>query len=141
MIFVMVASTAIMGFITFKRNLPYDARAGVFLFILYFIGALGLYNTALSGDGRVLFFALVILTAILFDLIASVIVLGCVLLTYVVIGWLQVSETITVPLALQANAADPAAWLSGGIVFLALSAAALPSVSYLLRALEQSLEK
>jgi PAS domain S-box-containing protein len=140
-IFVIVASTAVMGFIAFKRNLPYNARAGVFLFILYIIGALGLYNTALSGDGRVLFFALVILSAILFDLAASVIVLGGVLLTYVVIGWLQVSETVTVPLAIQANAADPAAWLSGGIVFLALSVTALTSVTYLLRVLERSLEE
>ncbi|MBI5935896.1 MAG: GAF domain-containing protein [Chloroflexi bacterium] len=141
LIFIFIVATAVMGFITFKRNIPYDVRAGVFLFILYILGALGLYNAALSGDGRVLFFALIILAAILFDLVASVIVLGGVLLTYVVIGWLQVSETITVPLALQANAADPAAWLSGGIVFLALSVTALTSVTYLLRVLERSLEE
>lgn len=136
-----LAATILLAFITFKRKIPYNLRAGLFLFILFTIGAVGMYNASLSGDGRVLFFALVILAAILFDLLASLIVLAATLLTIVVIAWLQIKEIVKVPLEVQANAADPAAWLSGFIVFLALSVAALTSVTYLLRALEQSLNK
>ncbi|MFZ5881667.1 MAG: histidine kinase N-terminal 7TM domain-containing protein [Chloroflexota bacterium] len=137
---IFVTTTALLAFITFHRGLRYEVRAGLFLFILYVLGMVGLHNAALSGDGRMFFFALVVLTAILFDLAAGLVMLACVLLTYVAIGWLQVTEQILVPLELQANATDPAAWLSGAVVFLVLSIAVLTSASYLLHALGRSLE-
>ena len=135
------AVTAIMAIVTFSRKLHYNLRAGLFLFLLYFIGVVGLSLASLSGDGRIFLFALIILTAILFDLRASLIVLGGSLLTIVVIGWLQVTGVVVVPAERQINSVDASAWLSGGIIFMILSVAALISVTYLLRALERSLDR
>ena len=135
------AVTAIMAIVTFSRKLHYNLRAGLFLFLLYFIGVVGLSLASLSGDGRIFLFALIILTAILFDLRASLIVLGGSLLTIVVIGWLQVTGVVVVPAERQINSVDASAWLSGGIIFIILSVAALISVTYLLRALERSLDR
>jgi PAS domain S-box-containing protein len=137
---IFVATTVLLTLITFNGSLRYNLRAGLLIFILYALGTTGLLNTALSGDGRIFFFALVILTAILFDLIASLAMLALTLVTYVAIGWLQITELIVVPVELQANATDPAAWLSGAAVFLTLSIAVLTSASYLLRALGRSLD-
>ncbi|MBI5296138.1 MAG: GAF domain-containing protein [Chloroflexi bacterium] len=137
---IFVATTVLLTLITFNGGLRYNLRAGLLIFILYVLGTTGLLNTALSGDGRIFFFALVILTAILFDLIASLSMLALTLVTYVAIGWLQITELIVVPVALQANATDPAAWLSGAAVFLTLSIAVLTSASFLLRTLGRSLD-
>ncbi len=138
---VYIGVTAILAVITFNRKLHYDLRAGLFLFTLYVIGVVGLVLTSLSGDGRIFFFALIVLSAILFDLRASLIVLGGSLLTLTAIGWLQVTGVIVVPAERQINSMDGSAWVSGTIVFLALSIAALVSITYLLRTLEHSLEK
>ncbi len=136
---VYVVSTLLMSIITFLRRLPYALRAGIFLFILYLLGAIGLALASLSGDGRVLLFAFIILTAVFFDMRASLLAGGLSLLTLIVMGWLHVHEIIAIPATRQVNATDPGAWISGTIVFTILSAAALVSVLSLLRALQTSL--
>ncbi|MBI5945690.1 MAG: PAS domain S-box protein [Chloroflexi bacterium] len=139
-IFIYLGTTALLAYVTFNRHFRYDLRAGLFLFVLYILGTTGLFNAALSGDGRVFYFALVVLAAILFDLGTSLAVLAGMVLTYVAVGWMQVSEVVVVPLEVQANASEPAAWLTGAIVLLALSIVALTSISYLLSTLGRSLE-
>ena len=129
--------TILLAFITFNRRLRYRIRAVLLLFVLYLIGLVGLYLSALSGDGRIFLFAFVIFTAILFDLRYSLLALGISLMTLIVIGWLEIAQVIVIPAQRQLNAASPSSWLSGSIVFLVLSIAILISTTYLLRALEQ----
>ncbi|MBI3172180.1 MAG: PAS domain S-box protein [Chloroflexi bacterium] len=131
--------TALFVFITFHRGLRYELRAVTLLFLLYSVGAMGLALSALSGDGRIFLFALVVLTAILFDLRASLAAFLVSLLTMLVIGYLEVHGKLTVPIERQINSGDGGAWFSGTAVFIVLSVAALISINYLLRAYERSL--
>ena len=132
-----LAVTALLTLITFNRKVRYELRAFLLLFILYSIGVIGLALSSLSGDGRIFLFAFIILTAVLFDFRYSLIALGVGLLTLIIMAWLEVSKIIVVPDERQLNATNASAWLSGGLVFFVLSIAALISVAYILRALEQ----
>ena len=135
-----LALTALFFFITFNRGLQYKQRAAMLLSLLYSVGTMGLALSALSGDGRIFLFALVVLTAILFDLYASLAALGVSLLTLIVIGYLEVYGVLTVPIERQVNSGDGGSWLSATAVFIVLSVAALISITYLLRAYERSLQ-
>ncbi|MDW8327345.1 MAG: histidine kinase N-terminal 7TM domain-containing protein [Anaerolineales bacterium] len=136
-IVIYISITLLIALITFRRNLSYSFRAGVFLFILYLLGALGLALASLSGDGRVFLLAFVILAAIFFGLRFSLFAAGLSLATLVGMGWLQVSGILIVPAERQINSTDAGAWISGTIVFIILGAAALISITYLMGALEQ----
>ena len=131
--------TALLLFTTFNRNLKYELRAGLLLLVLYAIGTTGLALSSLSGDGRIFFFAIVVLTAILFDRKGALVSFFGVLATFIIIGWLQVTGVIVVPPERQVNSIDLGAWISGGIVFIVLNVAALISITYLLRAFGRSL--
>lgn len=136
-----LAVTALLSVITFNRKIRYQLRAVLLLFIFYLIGAIGLALASLSGDGRIFLFTFIILTAVLFDVRYSLLALGISLATLIVMGWLEVSQTIVVPAERQLNAANASAWLSGGLVFFVLSVAVLISVAYILRGLEQVYEQ
>lgn len=136
-IVIYISITLLVALITFRRNLSYSFRAGAFLFILYLLGALGLALASLSGDGRVFLLAFIILAAIFLGLRFSLFAAGLSLATLVGMGWLQVSGVIVVPAERQINSTDASAWTSGTIVFIILSAAALISITYLMRTLEQ----
>ncbi len=136
-----VGVTLLFASITFLRRLPYAVRAGAFLFILYLLGAVGLALASLSGDGRVFLFAFIVLAAIFFGLRFSLFAAALSLITLVVMGWLQVSDRMIVPAGRQINSTDASAWTSGTLVFLILSIAALISITYLLRTLENSLHR
>ncbi|MBK7450447.1 MAG: HD-GYP domain-containing protein [Anaerolineales bacterium] len=61
--------------------------------------------------------------------------------TMILVGWLQVTEIVVVPLARQVNSTDTGAWVSGISVFLSLSVAVLISVTYLLQVLGLNLKR
>ena len=135
-----LAMTALLTIVTFNRTLSFTFRAGLLLFIIYLLGTVGMVLASFSGDGRIFLFAFVILSAIFFDLRFSLIAFAITFLTIAVVGYLQVTGIIFVPIERQANAAVTGSWVSGGIVLLVLSIAALISITYLLRAFEKSLE-
>ncbi len=135
-----VAFTVLLGLITILRRLSFRLRAGALLFALYALGVMGLFLSSLSGDGRIFLFAFVILAAILFDLRFSALAIVLSAAALVAIGALELSGVIVAPAGRQIPLAEAGAWVSATIVFLALGVAALVSVSFLLRALEKSLE-
>ncbi len=134
-----IGTTAILALITFNRKLKFEWRAGLLLFIFYALGAIGMALSSFSGDGRIFFFAFIILSAIFFDLRYSLTAFLFILFTLVLLGWLQVSGNLVVPAERQVNSTDIGSWISGGTVLLLLGAAALISVTFLLQVLEQSL--
>lgn len=136
---VYVVSTALLAFITFNRKLKFKLRAGILLLTLYVLGTIGMLLTSFSGDGRIFLFAFVILAGVFCDLRVSLTAFFITVLTLIVIGYLQISGTLTVPPEWQVNAALPGAWISGGIILIFLSIAILISISYLLQALDSSL--
>lgn len=134
-------STVLLIVSTFNRKLKYELRAGLFLFIIYMLGIVGLIAASLSSDGRVFLFALIVFSAVLFDYRYSLFALALGILTLAVIGWLQISGVIIVPAQNQINATDAGAWVSGSLVWIGLSIAALLSIAYLLQALTTSLRE
>ncbi|MBK8780994.1 MAG: hypothetical protein IPO22_04180 [Anaerolineales bacterium] len=136
-----LTATALLAFVTLNSKLPFRFRAGGLLLALYIVGTVGLVFSSLSGDGRIILFAFVILSAVFFDLRYSLPVYIFSLFTLLVIGWLQLNGYVVVPSARQINSTDMGAWVSGTLVFLTLSVAVLISITYLLRVLGINLER
>lgn len=134
-----MAVTAILAFISFNRTLRFEWRVGLFLFTIYALGTIGFSLSSFSGDGRVFLFAFIILSAVFFDLRLSLSAFIFTLLTLVVLGWLQVSGIVFIPVERQVNAANLNAWVSGGLVLMLLSIGVLIPINYLFTALGRSL--
>lgn len=134
-----IAVTLVIFIIALNQRLSFNFRAGVFLLTLYALGTIGMALTSFSGDGRIFFFAFVIFSAVLFDLRSSLAAFLLTLLTLTVIGYAQVSGMLIVPPEWQLNAAYSGAWITGGLVLILLTIAAIISINYLLQAFEGSL--
>ena len=139
LLIIYLATTALLAVVTFYRALKYELRAGLFLFILYTLGVVGLIAASLSGDGRIFLFAFIIFSAVFFEYRYGLFALAVSSLTLVMIGLLQITAIIIVPADNQINSTDMGAWVSGSMVFFGLSVAALISITYLLQALAKSL--
>lgn len=133
-------ATILLATVTFSGRLSYRVRAAGLLMAIYTVGCTGLVFSSLSGDGRIILFAFVILSAVFFDLRYSIPAYIFSLATLLVIGWLQVHGYLVVPAERQINATDVGAWVSGTFVFLALSVSVLISITYLLRVLGTNLD-
>ncbi|MBK9049621.1 MAG: GAF domain-containing protein [Chloroflexi bacterium] len=133
------AAIFIVGFVTFKSTLPYSVRALTLLFVFYAVGIIGLYFSALSGDGRIFLFSACALTAILFDRRGAILALSLTISTLIIAAICFVTGLIQIPALYRANSTDPTAWLSGILVYTLLSTAAVISIIYLVRSLEESL--
>lgn len=133
------AAILIVGLVTFKPKFPYIIRALILLFVFYAVGVVGLYFSALSGDGRIFMFTVCALTAILFGRRGAFLSLSLTILTLVIMAVFFVTGLFQIPARFQANSTDPTAWLSGILVYTLLSAAAVISIIYLVRRLEESL--
>lgn len=136
---VYIVATLIVSLITFVKRIPYPLRALALLAIFYSVGLLGLYFSGLSGDGRVFFFAVNILTAILFGRRGTILALGVTLTTLILMAVLFVTGTLEISAPFQANSTDPLAWISGIFVFILLNSAVVISIAYLVSRLEKSL--
>lgn len=133
-------ATVLLTVFTFNAKLSYRVRAGGLLFVLYALGTMGLFLSSLSGDGRIILFAFVILAAILFDFRYSMVAFTVTLITLMTAGFLQINGYVVVPPERQMNALNMEAWVSGTVVFVALGISALISISYLLLILEENLD-
>ena len=131
---------AVLILVTFVRRLSFALRAGVVLFLLYALGALDFSVAGLSGDGRVLLFAFVVVTTVLFNLSRGVAALVLGLLTMAISAWLLVSGRWEIPIEVQANSTSIVDWVSGSVVFLLVGAGVIIPIAYLIRSLSQSLK-
>lgn len=138
-LFVYLLSTALLVFITFKRELKYELRAGLLLFALFVLGTLGMALSSFSGEGWIVYFAFIVFTAVFFDLRYSLFAFGCTFLALLVLGYLQVSGEFQA--LFHVDPARLSAWFTRGIIFLTLSGTALLSITYLLQTFEHSLNE
>lgn len=104
----------------FVRRIPYQVRGAILLAWIYGLGFQGLLATGLSGDGRLLIFAFVIVSFLLFDsrigLFALLLGLGALVFT----AWQMTSGSIVVPIEILANSSNVSSWTTGSFTFLAL---------------------
>ena len=133
-----LAAYAVLVLVAFVRRLGFALRAGVLLFLFYALGALDFSVAGLSGDGRVLLFAFVVVTTILFDLSRGIVALVISLLTMAAAAWFLVTGRWEIAIEVQANSTSIVDWASGSVVFLLVSAGVIISTAYLIRSLGQS---
>lgn len=125
---------AVLTLITFCQKLAYSLRAFTLLGIYYALSVLLFAISALSGDARGFLFAFMVIAVLLLDFRYSLFALALALLTYALMGWLNVSGILRIAAEHGYNATDPSAWISGGIVLGTLAVSASLGIHYLLRA-------
>ncbi len=136
-----VGAYVVLTLITFWRRVSYGVQAGTLLGLIYGLGVLGLFEAGLSGDGRVFLLTLPILAAVFFGRGGGILTLAVTMLTLVAFAWAFSTGHIVIPVAQQANSADPTAWLSGSIVFFMLGTLLLTSQNYLIPRLAAALTR
>lgn len=132
---------ALMTGIAFIERLSYRLRVFIMLSAYYALGIALFSLSALSGDARGFLLAFVVLAAVFLDMPWNLATLAMAILAFAIMGWLNVLGILSLPTEMRFNAADPTAWISGGIVFATLSISLSLAITYLLRSLRQSLEK
>jgi len=103
--------TGIVAFIPF----PYSVRMGAFLLIIYVLGVSELATHGILGDGLFFFLGLIIFATMMFSPRAGIMSIGVNILTFVVFGWLMLSNAF-VPLNPDAAPAKIQDWISAGAV-------------------------
>lgn len=133
--FLYLLLTALVIFLALTKKIRYRWRAVTFLFVLYVIATLGLAQAALFGDGRVILFAFIVLSSLLFDK-GGLFAFTLSALTMGLIGWLHVQGILYIP-SETPNTRDPTAWFSGTFVLLTLSFGAWITVQTPIHRLEK----
>jgi GAF domain-containing protein len=125
--------------ITFIRRIPTAVRVTTLLALLYGLGVLGLSQSGLGGDGRMVMLVLPLLALTLVGSRAGAIVLGICTLTLVIAAALM-STGIWVP-PMEPRSTEVLPWLSGVAVYLVLAGGLLIPVAYLINNLIQNLSR
>ncbi len=126
--------------ITFVKKIPYTVKAIVMLSLFYLLAVTGLWESGLSGDGRIFLLSFIVLAAFLFGFKIGVItgVLG--LGTLAVFGWGMSTGFIEVPpVEILANSSYGMDWLTGSITFALLTTIFVSALPSALRGLSASL--
>ncbi|HEY89291.1 MAG TPA: GAF domain-containing protein [Thermoflexia bacterium] len=138
---VYVGAYTLLLLVTFWPKVPYAMQVWILLLLVYGLGILGLYESGLSGDGRVFLLILPFLAAVFLGRQAGTGALIFVLLNLVAFGWAFSTGKLYLSPEVQANTADATAWMSGTIVFGMLGALLVISLNYLLPRLASSLQQ
>lgn len=125
--------------ITFIRRIPTGVRVITLLVLLYILGVLGLSQSGLGGEGRMIMLVLPLLALTLIGSRAGAIVLGMCTVTLVVAAVLMSTSTWVPPMEPKSTEALP--WLSGVAVYLVLAGGLLIPVTYLINNLVQNLSR
>jgi len=134
-----LAAYAALVLVTFVRKLGFPLRAAVLLVLLYALGALDFSVAGLSGDGRVLLFAFVVVTTTLLNLSRGIVALTLSLLTMAAAAWFLITGRWEIPIEVQANSTSTVDWISGSVVFLLVNAGVIIPIAHLIRSLSHSL--
>jgi GAF domain-containing protein len=103
--------TAIITFV----NFPYWVKMGGFVLAIYVLGLSELATHGILGDGLFFFLGVIIFATMMFSPRAGIIVTSVNILTFIIFGWLMLSDRVLPlnPTATQAGFVD---WLSASAV-------------------------
>jgi GAF domain-containing protein len=111
---IFIATYVIIGIVAFIP-FPYAVRMGAFLLIIYVLGVSELATHGILGDGLFFFLGLVIFATMMFSPRAGVISMAANLLTFVLFGWLMLTDRF-IPINPNAVPATVEDWISAGAV-------------------------
>jgi len=127
--------------ITFVRKVPYSIKASVLIILLYVLAFSGLFESGLSGDGRIFLLTFIVMTTFLFGLRIGIIsgVIGIITIAFFGVsfsqGWIPVP-----PVATLANTGYPLDWTTGGIVFVLLATILISSLAVSTNGLNRTIQ-
>lgn len=120
-------------FATFFRPLSYRARVW-WMLGLYYTLSIGLFwLSALSGDGRLILLVFLLLAAVFLENPYPYLALVFAMLNFGLMGWLHLSNFISMPESVLHDTYDSTAWITGGIVFFTIGLTTIGVTQYLLR--------
>ncbi len=128
-LFLYLLVTGAILYIALTDRLRATWRAAAFLLILYIVALLGLAQAALFGDGRVILFAIVVLSTLFFGRRVGLLALGIAALSMGGMAVLHVRGIL--PMPLEHTTRDVSAWFSATLVLLTLSFAVWVSLNSL----------
>ncbi len=128
-LFLYLLVTAVLLYLALTDRLRAAWRAAAFLLILYIVALLGLAQAALFGDGRVILFAIVVLSTLFFGRRGGLLALGIAALSMGGMAMLHVRGIL--PMPLEHTTRDVSAWFSATLVLLTLSFAVWVSLDSL----------
>jgi GAF domain-containing protein len=109
--------TAIITIVKF----PYWVKMAGFVLSIYVLGLSELSTHGILGDGLFFFLGVIIFATMMFSPRAGIIVTAINILTFIIFGWLMLSERV-LPINPTATRADLVDWLSAGAVTIMFSA-------------------
>lgn len=118
--------------------LPYLLRAWIFIFLTFALGAVGLVDTGIWGDSRLFFLATVVFTGMLISPRAAIWVSAVTLGLTGMIGWLLISEQLTLLSATLVVVAPAGTWLNSAAALLMLDAAVIIGLNMLQNEFERA---
>lgn len=110
-----------LALITFLWRHEYNFRAGVLIALIYVVGVIDIANAGIWSNGLLFFFGFVIITAILFNLPASIGALVLSMATVAAVGGFVLSQDHQFPLESDYGNSAFFAWLRALMVFGLLS--------------------
>jgi len=120
------------------RNIRYEIRSSIILFVLYILGVSSLLESGLQGEGLILLFLFPIMGCILAGIFSGILASTLSIVTLVSIGFLMSSGKIPAPTEQLFNLVQLVDWTRDTIIFLILVVTVISSLSTLLNGLERS---
>ncbi len=131
LLFLYLAAYGFLTFITFSRRVSYAGQVTVILFMIYAVGFVVLWESGLSGDGRVFVLTVPFLASLFLGWRAGLTFLIIVALTMAGFGWAFSTGRLVMPIVDQANTGNLDSWIGRGLIVTAASALLVLSQNYL----------
>lgn len=124
--------------IAYGRRVPYVARAGLLVALVYMLALLDLVGDGRAGSGRLFLLLLPLMGGMLFGLQAAAGMLALGMVTMLGMGWLHITGTLVAPPIVSTSLSG---WLSNALILLCLGTFIVVAQNYLLRPLVGALER
>jgi len=124
--------------IAYGRRVPYVARAGLLVALVYMLALLDLVGDGRAGSGRLFLLLLPLMGGMLFGLQAAAGMLALGMVTMLGMGWLHMAGTLVAPPIVSTSLSG---WLSNALILLCLGTFIVVAQNYLLRPLVGALER
>lgn len=135
-----IGAVVLLAVLAFWKRVTYTVRVIGMLALAYVMGALGLWEDGLSGDGRVFLLALPILATLFFGRREGLLTLALSVLTLAAFGAAFSTGLLTIPQESRMSA-EPLNWLSGALVYVLLGSVLVISMGYLVSRLISALAR
>lgn len=124
----------------FRKKISFNLSAGMILLSVYIIGVFNLIIYGFSGASTPIFFTLLVLTTVFFDIKAGFRAVILCLLPMIIIGFLYIQNKLSLDITLQEINTFPISWLTASAVFVLLGILIITSFGLIQKKMLHSLK-